>query len=436
MTYAPIFLRTEKYAAYRILSRMCIDTFHQADYSKTMYTKPLLIALIALSSVSVGVSAAKNSLPATDATQAEESKICLHSVYDPLSKKTIIGCESANIFEVHELPAFLSSYAVLRLASEAKLDLNKSIVVPDTVLAALHEQGRALTYFVPGEHARIDQLIKWTFFLFSPDATITLQEDLRKNFSKDFESEIIQSLNLKSTSFDSEKKIWITSPEDIAVLLGEIAQLLGYFENFRNLEKNLFMNSASDPTLWKVSRSDTSALLIFEHPSEKYAFGIGRSHNLSHPDNVRIVSGCVRDNRNLDGTPTNKMTALLARGANEFATLKIFDKYQKITELEVSNGVGKRIDLVTPHAVYITLSENDLNESNNQKVETFVLHSETTSAPIKTGENIAELSVRYKGVEVAHTPLVAKTDITESNFFIHFFKAFEHIKRDFYDNRK
>lgn len=401
-----------------------------------MYTKPLFIALIALSSVSVGVSAAENSLPTSVSAQTDRSEICHHSVYDPLSKKTIVACESAKIFEVRELAAFLSSYGALKLASEARLDLNKSIVVPETVLAALHEQGRALTYFVPGENVRIDQLIKWAFFLFSPDATISLQEEIRKNYDKSFDSEIIRSLNLKSTSYDAEKNVWMTSPEDIAVLLGETARLLGSFDNFRNLEKNLFSNSASEPTLWKVSHSNTSALLIFEHPFENYAFGVGRSHNLSHPDNVRIISGCVWDDRNLDGTSTNKMTALLARGANEFATLKIFDKYQKITELEVSNGVGKHVDLVTPHDVYITLSEKDLNEGNSQKVETFVLHSETTSAPIKIGENIAELSVRYKGVEVAHTPLVAKTDIAESNFSIQFFKAFEHIKRDFYDNRK
>lgn len=397
-----------------------------------MYKKTLFIALMALSSVSAGVSAAE----ITQSVKTNQTDVCNHSVYDPLSKKIIVACKPVNTFEVRELPTFLSSYAILKLASEAKIDLNKTIVVPDSVLAALHEQGRALTYFVPGESVKIDQLVKWAFFLFSPDATITLQENIRKNFDKDFESTAIRALNLKSTSYDTESKVWESSHEDIAVLLGEIAQLLGSFENFRQLEKDLFINSASSPTLWRVSHSETSALMIFEHPSGNYAFGIGSSHNLRHPNNVRIVSGCVWDKRNSDETPTNKMTALLAQGANDFATLKIFDKYQKITKLEVSNGVGKHIDLITPHDVYITLSEKDLNEGNDQKVETFVLHSENTYAPIKTGENIAELSVRYKGVEVAHTPLVAKTDIAESNFFIQFFKAFEHIKRDFYDNRK
>ncbi len=96
---------------------------------------------------------------------------------------------------------------------------------------------------------------------------------------------------------------------------------------------------------------------------------------------------------------------------NTFAMMTVVNKEDRMTEVDVKYGENASQVVLSPQSDYTALLPKDIDESNVQK--TFKAYDEVT-APVKKGDVLGVMDVKYRGQTIATLNLVANSDVNLS----------------------
>ena len=101
-------------------------------------------------------------------------------------------------------------------------------------------------------------------------------------------------------------------------------------------------------------------------------------------------------------------------GFNAWTTKPLFKKGVEITKAPVQMGSSSEVQLVAPRDLAVTIPAG---LSINQKMKVTVRYDGPIKAPIKKGQEVAQLVVTTPDTQPQIVPLVAGADVGEAGFF-------------------
>jgi D-alanyl-D-alanine carboxypeptidase (penicillin-binding protein 5/6) len=107
-------------------------------------------------------------------------------------------------------------------------------------------------------------------------------------------------------------------------------------------------------------------------------------------------------------------TRLMQWGFNAWTTKPLFKKGAEIAKAPVQMGSDSEVQLVAPRDLAVTIPAG---LSINQKMQVKVRYDGPIKAPIKKGQEIAQLVVSTPDTQPQIVPLVAGEDVGEAGFF-------------------
>lgn len=250
-------------------------------------------------------------------------------------------------------------------------------------------------------------LIISLIFLNSPDARLTLQ----KLLSKQFPNEIIKigtksTLSIKENFFTGNTK--------------DLSNAVSYL--FTSLEKNqinpfskeFILQNATYPTLLKLSLGEKTKILIMIDENAKLA--------------VLLASVVHADNKNLNkevstiyiscehSLPTGQLikraSEQLSLAVNEHETVKIIPKGKIIADIPLQDAEKDSIVVIAPEDIYISFKKSELQNGERKTIELLVERDNPVKLPITSGSQIGTLKIVFNGQTLKNIPLTANENIS------------------------
>lgn len=120
---------------------------------------------------------------------------------------------------------------------------------------------------------------------------------------------------------------------------------------------------------------------------------------------VMVLAGSDRA-----GDRNQAARAYLEWGFSNFESKPLFQQGQVVGEARVQGGTVRHLKLRAPRAIVAALPRD-----KNAKVTLSLAYHGPLQAPIKEGEEVAELVIKVPGMEDGHVPLVAAEDVGVAN---------------------
>lgn len=212
----------------------------------------------------------------------------------------------------------------------------------------------------------------------------------------------------------------------------EISSTVTYTPKTANLENH------PDPSLWTWTHANA---MMLEDSQYYYAGTIGiKTGNLNQTGRSIIAEAIQEENDYLVvllNAPFNDAdgelqfyhiedaTNLFTWAFSSFSFTTMLGDDEEIAEVEVLNSDGNSYVLVRPESDCILLWCNDVDTTAVQKV----IHlQENTQAPVKAGDPLGSMELKFSGEVIAMVPLVAVTDVDRSfiKFNTYAFENFPH----------
>jgi len=134
-----------------------------------------------------------------------------------------------------------------------------------------------------------------------------------------------------------------------------------------------------------------------------------------------FLGSAARDGRRLvmviGGAPNSRVQHQASReflewGFQAFSGSALFPKGTRVGEAEVQGGAERSVGLLAPIALGY-----DLPAGQTGKVKLSIHYEGPLRAPIKKGEQVAELEIAADGMRPARVPLAAAEDVPAANTF-------------------
>ena len=105
-------------------------------------------------------------------------------------------------------------------------------------------------------------------------------------------------------------------------------------------------------------------------------------------------------------------------GFQAWGARQLYTKGTKLGTVKVSGGSSRKIDVIAPQDIYVTLPAG-----TNENVQTKVVDLPNLHAPIMAGDHVADIVSTTQDTPPQTVALVAATDDPEASFFARIWNA-------------
>jgi D-alanyl-D-alanine carboxypeptidase (penicillin-binding protein 5/6) len=340
---------------------------------------------------------------------ADEAPIAL--LYDVTSGQVLHAREPDRRF----MPASVTKVMTAFLAFEM---IDQGRLAPRTVYTvspkAAHEwSGKGSTMFVKAnENILLDDLLRGITTVSANDGCIVLAEGTAGSVgkwvammnAKAAELGMINSHYGTPNGWMDQGNTYVTA-NDLARLASALfirhAQLYRtYFGNER-FEFNGIQQPNHDPVTGVVPGAD-GIKTGFTNQAGYNFLGSGFRNGR------RLVMVLAGSNR---ASIRNKAArAYLEWGFSHFASRPLFAQGEIVADAEVQGGSARHVRLRAPHAIVAAMPRGE-----NAQVTLSLAYQGPLQAPIRQGDEVAELVIKVPGMPDGHVPLVAAEDVAPAN---------------------
>jgi len=290
------------------------------------------------------------------------------------------------------------------------------------VSANAYKMGGSRTFLEIDETVSIDDLLKGIIIQSGNDASVVLAECLggtEKAFAKIMNSyaEKMGMLNtnfVNSSGWPDEKHY--STVRDLAILSNSLIKTFPELYTYFN-EKEFLYNGINQPNRNKLLTDENGADGLKTGYTKKSGWGIAGS---ALRDGRRIT--LVINGTNSSRSRLNESSFLLNWAFNQTSQIKLVSKGQLIKNVDVWLGNKPTINLVIDKDLFSILSFDQL-----QLIETSILYNKPINAPINKGDQLGSMEIKIAGKKNIIIPLVAETDVNETNFFYKLFAAIKYL---------
>jgi serine-type D-Ala-D-Ala carboxypeptidase (penicillin-binding protein 5/6) len=312
-----------------------------------------------------------------------------------------------------DVPTTPSSMSKLMTIYMVFDQLKKKSISLDTTLSisekAWKMQGSKM-FLKSGDRVAIDDLLKGMIIQSGNDACIVVAEGLMGDegeFAKVMNSKA-KELGLTSSHFLNATgwpdKGHEMSSRDIAILSAAIIRdFPEYYHYFSQKEyqyngikqqnRNMLLGRYVGVDGLKTGHTDIAG------------YGIALSAKRDDRRIILVVNGLI-------GTilRANESEKLLNYGFLGFENIKFAEKHKSFAEIKINNGKKKTVALMSNENIIITVPKID-----KANVSSEIIYNEKLSAPVKSGQELAELIIKTPKKEMRYM-LYAASDVEELSF--------------------
>lgn len=340
----------------------------------------------------------------------------------PNAKSTILIEESTGkiLYEKNSdekrAPASMTKVMSMLLIMEA-LD-NKQISLNDEVTISQNaaDMGGSQLFLQPNQTAKVEDLLKGIAVASGNDAVVAIAEKIAGSEEKfvDMMNKKAKKLGLKNTQFKNphglDEEGHYTSAHDMAIMAKELIKhknILNYTSIYEE-----YLTKSDGTKLWMVN---TNKLVKFYKGVDGLKTGFTQTAGYcltatAMKNNTRLISVVMGED-----TSANRSTDtvnLLNYGFNSYKVNTIIKKEKNIAKVKVNKGKEDK--------VYIRTKEN-VNEllNVNEKAKKYILVPEVKNitAPVKVGEKVGILKIKYQNKVVKEVDLTVSKNIKKANLW-------------------
>ena len=338
----------------------------------------------------------------------------------PNAKSTILIEESTGkiLYEKNSdekrAPASMTKVMSMLLIMEA-LD-NKQISLNDEVTISQNaaDMGGSQLFLQPNQTAKVEDLLKGIAVASGNDAVVAIAEKIAGSEEKfvDMMNKKAKKLGLKNTQFKNphglDEEGHYTSAHNMAIMAKELIKhknILNYTSIYEE-----YLTKSDGTKLWMVN---TNKLVKFYKGVDGLKTGFTQTAGYcltatAMKNNTRLISVVMGED-----TSANRSTDtvnLLNYGFNSYKVNTIIKKEKNIAKVKVNKGKEDK--------VYIRTKEN-VNEllNVNEKAKKYILVPEVKNitAPVKVGEKVGILKIKYQNKVVKEVDLTVSKNIKKAN---------------------
>lgn len=284
--------------------------------------------------------------------------------------------------------------------------------------------GGSQIFLEPGEEMTVDELLRGIAIASANDASVALAERIAGSEEAFVEkmNKKAKELGLKNTVFTNTTGLpdegHYSTAHDMAIIAKEllkyedITKYTGLYESY--LREN------TDKKFWLVN---TNRLVKFYPGVDGLKTGYTGEAKYcltatAERDGMRVIAVVF-------GAPTSKernaqISKMLDYAFSQFETHPLYERNVALGEAAVSKGDKRKVTAVTSEPVSILKRKGE----DTADVKEEITLRDDLKAPLKKGEQIGTLKLIKDGKTILESPLTAKEDIKEANWWILFKKSF------------
>lgn len=303
----------------------------------------------------------------------------------------------------------MTVYVLLTKIQEGEVSLDDTFTVSENAWRKGGAASGGSTMFLKiGQEVKVEDLIKGIIIQSGNDACITVAENLAGS-EEEFASllnETAQKIGLKNANFENSTGLphpdHRISVEDLAILARHIIkEFPDYYHFFKQKEFtfNDIKQGNRNPLLYNLKGADG---LKTGHTDEA-GYCLTGSVERGNRRLIEVVTGLSSNSERSEETEK-----LMTWGFATFDNYTFFNKNQIITEVPVWYGAKKSVQAIVPQTIKLTIKK-----SKKHKYSASATYNTPVTAPVKKGDKIGELFIKYGDKTVEKYPLVAKEDIAK-----------------------
>ncbi len=324
-------------------------------------------------------------------------------------------------FPPASLAKMMTSEVAFELIDGGQLPLGKMCTVRPETWQKWHSQGSTM-FLSPGEQVSVENLLHGIITLSGNDASIVLAECIagtEESFTDQMNA-LAAKLGMKSSHFGTangwpdEDRTMVTA-RDLATLARATVehhpklykQFYGQL-NFswgKTMGGNAITQDNRNPILGHVPGADG---LKTGHTDEA-GYGFTGSAEQNGRRLIEVLAGMKSWNERVE-----QSTRLISWGFAAWQDKPLFKAGAEVARAKVQMGSSSDVPLVAPRDLAVTIPAG-LSLTNGMQVK--VRYNGPIKAPIKKGDEIAQLVVTTGDTAPQIVPLVAGEDVGEAGFF-------------------
>ncbi|MGJ9456875.1 D-alanyl-D-alanine carboxypeptidase family protein [Oceanobacillus sp. CF4.6] len=313
-------------------------------------------------------------------------------------------------------PASMTKIMTLLLIMEALEEgkLNKEEIIRVSERAA--SMGGSQIFLEAGEEMSVNDLLKGVAIASGNDASVALAETIsgsEESFVEEMNKKV-KELNLENTKFQNTTGLpaedHYSTAYDMAIIANELLKYETITEYTSVYED--YLRKGQDNEFWLVNTNklvrfypDVDGLKTGYTNEAKYCLTATAERN-----NMRVIAVVM-------GAESPKernamVSGLLDYAFNQFETNKLFDKDEKITEVQLLKSKKRSIDIVSNQSVS-TLHKKGETEKD---ITTEIVLEEDWDLPVKKGEEVGKLYVKDGEKILSEVPLTVEEDVEKASY--------------------
>lgn len=313
-------------------------------------------------------------------------------------------------------PASMTKIMTLLLIMEAldKGELKKDEKIRVSEHAA--SMGGSQIFLEAGEEMTVNDLLKGVAIASGNDASVAMAERLagsEEAFVKRM-NERAKELNLENTQFQNSTGLpaadHYSTAYDMAMIANELLKYEGVTEYTSVYED--YLRKGQENEFWLVN---TNKLVRFYPGVDGLKTGYTNEAKYcltatAKKNDMRVIAVVM-------GAPSpkdrnNMVSGLLDYAFNQFETTRLFEKDQRITEVDWIKSKNKKVYIVS------TQSISTLHKRGEEKkdIQTDVVLDENWKLPVKKGESVGKLVISEGDTVMYEIPLTVEKDVEKASY--------------------
>jgi D-alanyl-D-alanine carboxypeptidase (penicillin-binding protein 5/6) len=317
----------------------------------------------------------------------------------------------------------MTTDVAFELIDSGKLPLNKMCTVrPETWQKWHGPQAGSTMFLSPNEQVSVENLLHGIVTLSGNDASVVLSECISgtEEAFTDQMNVLAKKIGMTNSHFGTangwpDNGVTYVTARDLATLARyEIENHYSLYKKFysqpnftwgKTMGGNAITQDNRNPILGKVPGADG---LKTGH-TEEAGYGFTGSADQNGRRLIEVLAGMASWNERVQ-----QSTRLIQWGFAAWTTKPLFKKDSVVAKAQVQMGSSSEVPLVAPRDLAVTIPAG---LSLNQQMHVKVQYSGPIKAPIKKGDQIAQLVVTTADTPPQIVPLVAGEDVGEAGFF-------------------
>jgi serine-type D-Ala-D-Ala carboxypeptidase (penicillin-binding protein 5/6) len=363
-------------------------------------------------------------LPATAAAPPFETAANVAYMID-LSSGAVLYAKNADMrMPPASMAKMMTSHIALNMLKKGDLKQNQMCTVRPETWQKWHGPAAGSTMFLsPGEQVSVDNLLKGIVTLSGNDASVALAECIAgtEEAFVALMNEEAKRLGMTNSRFGNsngwpDEGITYTSARDLAKLaeatIESTPDLYKRYYELQNFTWGKTLGSGQaitqanrNPILGRIPGADG---LKTGH-TEEAGYGFTGSAVQNGRRIIMVVAGLGSFNQRIE-----ESVKFMDWGFRAWKSQPLFQAGEKVADAQVQLGDAGEVGLVAPRNLAVTLP-GGLATGGKMKVR--VVYDGPIKAPIKKGQQIAQLVVESGDTPPQVMPLVAEKDVDEAGFF-------------------